>query len=879
MIIKRMIRSGPNRQIQRIGFWTFNAVVGINLIIFSHGIVKADTVSDAQQMLNQNAVSTRSLDLTQKTNSIMPLTVSTASITHSGVSGTASWDIDSTGKLTIHAGQLAAGKGNWSPYASSITSIYVDEGVMPYNEFATGEKTSNPIFSDLPNVTKIDVTNLDVSQTVTFGQMFEDDKKLQQIIGLDKWDTRNCTWMVGMFRNNSALISLDLSNFDTTKVTNMGSMFSYCSSLVSLNVSNFNTASVTSINSMFERVKGKIIGLNDFDTGKVESMASTFSGVDFTVIDPNDIKDWNISKVTSLSSTFASSKFNSLDLSKWDFSSVTDMSNMFSGDSNVSQVKDMATWDVSGVTNMAMMFSNVTDESLSFINDWDVSNVTSMAAMFMGCKNLTSLDLSKWNTSSLNSVKAMFQNCSLLNEDNLKGYQDLVDNKVTDMSYMFMGTGFETIDLSKYDTSNVTTFDSTFRAMTKLKKIIGNFDTSSVTTIASMLMGSSITNFDGLNIADWDLSKNTSLASTFNATKINDFDFLKNWNTSAVTSMASTFMRNTSTDVLPVGNWDVSKVTSFYYTFYGVNFSSIDFSNWDVSNATSMDSMFMSSNLKKIDLSKWNTSKVTNFYAFINSMKNLEFVDLSGLDTTNATNLDYFFGGNSNLWKVTLGPKSVLVKQSGTPSTIGARFPTPVAGTPIQDSDTTGSYKAISNKWQAVDPNSGGTDHAPVGDLMSADDIMDKFATTGNPVTTYVWQQQPKVNLEMSVPDLDFGTTSNASGVVSRKTKDFAVTVENKNYPEEAFDAKLSVALVKPLTDSFDSSKTLNDVLIFRNEQNTDNVLSNSPTEVYNGPINFGTNQLSWDDKHGLLLNMNNDRYAQNGHYSGTLEWELTNSL
>src|SRR5699024_10900532 len=105
------------------------------------------------------------------------------------------------------------------------------------------------------------------------------------------------------------------------------------------------------------------------------------------------------------------------------------------------------------------------------------------------------------------------------------------------------------------------------------------------------------------------------------------------------------------------------------------------------------------------------------------------------------------------------------------------------------------------------------------------------------------------------------------------------VTVDNKNYPEEAFDAKLSVALVIPLTDSFDSSKTLNDVLIFSNEQNTDSVLSNSPTEVYNGPINFGTNQLSWDDKHGLLLNMNNDRYAQNGHYSGTLEWELTNSL
>lgn len=865
-----------SRENYHLGFLTLNIILGVNVVLFAHGTVKADTINSAQQVLNQNAVSTRSLDLTQKTNSIMPLAVSPTSITHSGVSGTATWDIDSTGKLTVHAGQLAGGKGNWSPYASSITSVYVDEGVRTYNSPSSGNGVYNAVFSELPNVVTIDV-----SEAETLGGFFNKDPKLQQIIGLDKWSTSVCKNMSTLFSGDSALKSVDISNFDTSNVTSMNEMFKSCSSLVSLDVSNFNTAKVSNMAYMFMDVKAKINGLANLNLGSVETLSGTLYGVDFTINNPDDIKDWDVSNVTDMNSLFRECKFASLDLSKWNISKVTNMSSMFQSDSNINQVKNIADWDVSNVTNMSSMFLNVKDKDLSIVNDWDVSNVTSMGFMFNSCTNLESLDLSKWNTKSLTSTYYMFAADGLLNENNFKGYDTLNISKVTNMGFMFQGTGFTTLDLSKYNTSNVTNMNSLFASTSKLQKIIGNFNMDNVTDMGVMFSSSNVSDFSELNIADWNTSKVENMTSTFSGTKkLKDFSFLKNWNVSSVTNLQRTFYGASSAEEIPVEKWDVSKVKTFNNTFYGTSaVTNLPIENWDVSSGTDFSGTFWASGVKTVDLSKWNTSNGTTFYAMFNSMDNLETLDLSNLDMTNATDVQYMFGGDKNLWKITLGPKSVLTNLQGKENPVTARLLVPVAGTPIQDSNTTGSYKAISDKWQEVGSESGGTDHEPVGDLISADDIMDKFSTIDNPVTTYVWQQQPKVNLEMSVPDLDFGTTSNASGLVSRKTKDFAVTVDNQNYPEEAMDAKLSVSLTKPLTDSFDATKTLNDVLIFRNNQNSDTILSTTPTEVYNGQINFGTNQLSWDDKHGLLLNMNNDRYAQNGHYSGTLEWDLTNSI
>lgn len=68
---------------------------------------------------------------------------------------------------------------------------------------------------------------------------FQGFTSLSSIDGLKNLDTSEATKMASMFKNCSALTSLDLSSFDTGKVQFMDDMFRYCSALTSLDIRNF----------------------------------------------------------------------------------------------------------------------------------------------------------------------------------------------------------------------------------------------------------------------------------------------------------------------------------------------------------------------------------------------------------------------------------------------------------------------------------------------------------------------------------------------------------------------------------------------------------------------------------------------------------------
>ncbi|WP_164505990.1 BspA family leucine-rich repeat surface protein [Companilactobacillus insicii] len=869
-------------------------LISVSLILCGQFLVaRADTSSDMQQVLNQNATATMG-DV--KNNNIMPLAVSESTITHSGVDGTANWDIDSDGLLTIHAGVLASGIGNWSTYSNLVKKVYVDPGVAYPN--VTTDLSDAGLFSGLSNVTSIDATNLDVSNAHSLYQMFRMDFDLKEIIGLDKWDTANVSNMSGMFANDSSLTSLNLShfdtssvdnmssmfyrdnsltsinlsNFDTSRVTSMMSMFAECTSLVDLDVSSFNTAGVGNMSFMFEGVGGTINGLDHFITSKVSDLSYTFSRVDFTKTDPEDIAFWDTSQVGNMNFTFEGATFNSLNLSSWNFSQVGSMSHMFADSiGNIDQIKGIADWNISIVTDMSSMFQGASTNSLTSIANWDVSKVTNMSSMFSNCSNLASLDLSNWHTPSLEGVDGMFSGAKLLDENNLKGYQTLVTNKVQNMSNMFASTHFGTIDLSKYDTSKVKSFNGLFYGDTNLKRIIGDkIDTSSLKDMSSMFSGAGNAASDFHDISNWDTSQVENMQAAFRGSYITNFDFLKNWNVSNVKNLDSTFS-DVSAESLPISSWNVSNVTNMNSTFAGtIVLNDLPIQDWNVSNVTDMQSAFSGSGLENLNLGNWNTEKVSSFYRVFNNMQSLESIDLSHFDTTAAKNIQSMFGGNPDLWKITLGPKTVLND--------GVSLHDPKSGTAINDESTSDRYSAISDKWQEVDPANGGTDHNPVGDLMSISNIISKFSTTGNPVTTYVWQQHTKINMKMSVPDIDFGVATKYSGLVTRKG-DLSVNIENNSYPTDSIPSKLEVSMEKPLTDVLDSSKVLSNVLVYKGKNNIEKILSPTDTEVYSGDINNGSNVISWDSGHGILLDMNNDKQAEDGNYSTVLTWTLTNSI
>jgi len=106
--------------------------------------------------------------------------------------------------------------------------------------------------------------------------------------------------------------------------------------------------------------------------------------------------------------------------------------------------------------------------------------------LFSGLSSLTSLDLSNFDSSNVTNMNGMFQDCSKLKTINLS---NLDTSKVTNMSYMFWGCkSLERMDLSNFDTSKVTNMFGMFYNDNNLVYLnVSSFNTRNVTTMEAML--------------------------------------------------------------------------------------------------------------------------------------------------------------------------------------------------------------------------------------------------------------------------------------------------------------------------------------------------------------------------------------------------------
>ena len=86
-----------------------------------------------------------------------------------------------------------------------------------------------------------------------------------------------------------------------------------------------------------------------------------------------------------------------------------------------------------------------------------------MESMFRGCSGLTSLDLSNWDTSNITNMESMFRACTELTSLDISNWDT---SKVTDMSYMFRGCTSLTEVKMGGDVSKVTNVSSMFNGIT-----------------------------------------------------------------------------------------------------------------------------------------------------------------------------------------------------------------------------------------------------------------------------------------------------------------------------------------------------------------------------------------------------------------------------
>ena len=146
-----------------------------------------------------------------------------------------------------------------------------------------------------------------------------------------------------------------------------------------------------------------------------------------------------------------------------------------------------------------------------FLSDADIYAPASCGSMFNNCAALTTLDLSNFDTSNVTAMQSMFNGCSALTTLDLSNFDT---SNATDISAMFTDChSLASINLSNFNTSNVADMSEMFASCFALTTLdLSNFDTSNVTSMASMFYGSTITS---LNITNFDTSSVENFSEMF----------------------------------------------------------------------------------------------------------------------------------------------------------------------------------------------------------------------------------------------------------------------------------------------------------------------------------------------------------------------------
>ena len=257
-------------------------------------------------------------------------------------------------------------------------------------------------------------------------------------------------------------------------------------------------------------------------------------------------------------------------------------------------------------------------------------------------RNILDMDLSNFDTSNVTNMGFMFLGMSNLTTLNLSNFDT---SKVTNMARMFVGmSNLTSLNLSNFDTSNVTNMGSMFSLMSSLTALnLSNFDTSKVTNMSDMF--AEMHSLTTLDLSNFNTSKVTNMQAMFqgmsNLTTLN----LSSFNTSKVTDMSDMFAEMHSLTTLDLSNFNTSKVTNMSEMFRNMsNLTSLNLSSFNTSKVTDMSHMFFNVyNLTTLDLSSFDTSQVTNMSEMFCDMSNLITLDLSNFDTSQVKDMDLMF--------------------------------------------------------------------------------------------------------------------------------------------------------------------------------------------------------------------------------------------
>ena len=706
--------------------------------------------------------------------------------------------------------QLMHGEG-WHFENGTLTLGDKVDGILqePKKDNGTG-KTIWPWDYLRSQVTKVDIKN--EVKINTASSMFANMPQLSTVNGLNKLDS--IKYMNAMFDGDWTLTDVDVSNWDLTQVKECYYLFSGCRSLTT--------------------IKG------EFSTSSFQN-TTTMSAMFF-----------NCSALTNV------------DVSKWDVGNVQNFFAMFKECSALQSIKGLDNWNTTAATNMSYMFydcTNLTSIASSNPGENPSTNVSYTSAS----ENLGNLDFSNFGTAKVEDFSYMFYDCKAMRS--IKGLDNWNTKSATDMSYMFTyDDNLNSLDLSKFDTSQVTTFKAMFAGCAKLASIAGlnNWNTKSATDMSSMFTYDD--NLNSLDLSKFDTSQVTTFKAMFaGCAKLASIAGLNNWNTKSATDMSSMFTYDDNLNSLDLSKFDTSQVTTFKAMFAGcAKLASIaGLNNWNTKSATDMSSMFAYD-------------------------KSLQKLDLSGFDTTtkNATQ-DNLFSEDTNLWYLKIGKATELKNDCGLPEApkdtyFPSEFPKE------SENPKNPKYKTSQNgKWQKVIKKEG-DDYwwQPNDDIYTNDELIKD--SQFNNYKLFIWQpafsQTTKGSLVLTVSpnarfDIILGNNKNKFSVDNKKTLSYTVS-DSSNAQWQLYAMMTKFKNNDPSSNTVLSIDTLS--LSLKDEEGSEQRkydLNQQPTLIRTS----ADIPLKWDLRSvlnvGNLDKIKNDGSSGTKTYTTTIDYDLVNSI
>ena len=173
--------------------------------------------------------------------------------------------------------------------------------------------------------------------------------------------------------------------------------------------------------------------------------------------------------------------------------------------------------------------------------------------------NKSSKFINKIKVESLEQLQALIRE----RYNNNKSFIDLNDldiSELDDLSYIFHGSDIEVVDISGWDTSNVTTMENMFCFCDKLKNIIGieNLDVSNVEYANNMFY--ECKNLVELYLTNWNpISLEYASYMFYGCSNLKIIKNIENWQLPNIKDVNHMFSNCTKLDV-DLSNWDFTKI-------------------------------------------------------------------------------------------------------------------------------------------------------------------------------------------------------------------------------------------------------------------------------------------------------------------------------